>query len=117
MEILAMMNERDDICKQDPASHRLSTMNNDITKATSDQKIRQREFVESIDHMTDSTKMWRTIKGIDGKSKQMTENEGIPFTGRSHTSPKLIANSFNSQFTTPKLGKHHRGRRVICRRM
>ena len=71
-------------------------MNDEITKATSDHKRRQwREFVESIDHRTDSTKLWRTIKGIDGKSKQMAENEGITFTGRSHTSPKLIANSFN----------------------
>ena len=50
-EILAMMEERDDLRKQDPASPRLSTMNDEITKATSDHKRRQwREFVESIDH-------------------------------------------------------------------
>ena len=36
----------------------------------------------------------------------MAENEGITFTGRPHTSPKLIANSFNRQFTTSKLDKH-----------
>ena len=60
---------------------RLSTMNDEITKATSDHKIRQwREFVESIDHRSDSTKLWMTIKGIDGKSKQTAENEGITFT-------------------------------------
>ena len=94
-EILAMMEERDDLCKQDPASPRLSTINDEITKATSYHKIKHwREFVESIDHRTDSTKLWRTIKGIDGKSKQMAENESITFSGRSHTSPKLIANSF-----------------------
>ena len=93
-EILAMMEERDDLRKQDPDSPRLSTMNDEITKATSDQKRRQwRDFVESIYHRTDSTNLWRTIKGIDGKSKQTAENEGIIFTGRSHTSPKLIANS------------------------
>ena len=67
-EILAMMDERDDLCKQDPASPRLSTMNDEITKVTWDHKRRQwREFVESIDHRTDSTKLWRTIKGIDGR--------------------------------------------------
>ena len=108
-----MMEERDDLRKQDPASPRLSTMNDEITKATSDHKRRQwREFVESIDHRTDSSKLWRTIKGIDGKSKQTAENEGITFTGRSHTSPKLIANSFNRQFTTSKLGKHSSSRRT-----
>ena len=74
-EILTMMEERDDLRKQDPASPRLPTMNDEITKATSDHKRRQwREFVESIDHRTDSTKLWRTIKGIDGKSKQTAEN-------------------------------------------
>ena len=112
-DILAMMEERDDLRKQDPASPRLSTMNDEITKATSDHKRRQwRELVESIDHRTDIIKLWRTIKGIDGKSKQTAENEGITFTGRSHTSPKLIANSFNHQFTTSKLGKHSSSRRT-----
>ena len=52
-EILAMIEDRDDLRKQDPASPGLSTMNDEITKATSDHKIRQwREFVESIDHRT-----------------------------------------------------------------
>ena len=105
-EILAMMKERDDLRKQDPASPPLSTMNDEITKATSDHKRRQsREFVESIDHRTDNTKLWRTIKGIEGKSKQTAENEGI-------TSPKLIANIFNRQFTTSMLGKHSSSRRT-----
>ena len=59
------------ICKQYPSSPRLSTMNDETSKATWDHKRRQwREFVESIDHRTDSTKLWRKIKGIDGKSKQ-----------------------------------------------
>ena len=99
--------------KRDPASPRLSTMNDEITKATLDHKRRQwRELVESTYHRIDSTKLWRTIKGIDGKSKQTAENEGITFTGRSHTSPKLIANSYNRQFTTSTLGKHSSSRRT-----
>ena len=74
-KILAMMEERDDLRKQDPASPRLSTMNDEITKAASDHKRRQwREFVESLDHRTDSTKLWRAIKGIDGKYKLTAVN-------------------------------------------
>ena len=109
-----MMEEQDDLRKQDPASPRLSTMNDEITKATSGHNRRQwRELAESIDHRTDSTKqLWRMVKGIDGKYKQTSENGGITFTGRSHTSPKLIANSFNRQFTTSKLGKHSSSRRT-----
>ena len=105
-----MMEERDDLRKQDTASPWLSRMNYEITKATSDHKRRQwREFVESIDHRNNSTKLWHTIKGIDGKSKQTAENEGMTFTGRPHTSPKMIA---NRQFTTSKLGKHSSSRRT-----
>ena len=78
-----MMEERDDLRKQDPTSPRLSTMNDEITKATSDHKRRQwRDFVDSIDHRTDSTKLLRTIKGINGKAKQTEENEVITLTGR-----------------------------------
>ena len=39
-ESLAMVKERDDLRKQDPASPRLSTRNDGITKATSDHKRR-----------------------------------------------------------------------------
>ena len=40
------------------------------------------------------------------------ENERITFTGRPQTSPKLIANSSNRQFTTSKLCKHYSSRRT-----
>ena len=57
-EILAMIEERDDVHKQVPASPRMSTMNDEITKATSDHKRRQwRELVESIDLRTHSTNL------------------------------------------------------------
>ena len=60
-----MMKERDDLRKQDRASPLLSTMNDEITKATSDHKRRHwREFVESIDHRTDSGE----------RSKELTAN-------------------------------------------
>ena len=111
-KILAMMEERDDLCKQDPASPQLSTMNDEISKVALDHKRQRREFVESIDHRTDSTKLRRTIKEIDRKSKQTAENEGITFTWRPHTSTKVITNSFNCQYTTSKLGKHSSSRRT-----
>ena len=110
VEILAMMEEQDDLRQQGPAS---STMNDEITKVTSDYKRRQwREFVESMDHGTGSTKLWRTIKGIDGISNQTAKNEGSTFTGRPHTSPKMIAISLNCQSCASTL---HRGGLVRCR--
>ena len=101
VEILAMMDERYDLRKQDPDLPRLSTMNDEIIKATSDHKRRQwREVLVSIDHRTDNTKLWRTIKGIDGKSKQTTENKCITFRKSPHLTHAL-----------------HRGGLVRCRRM
>ena len=44
-DILAMMEERDDLRKQDRASPRLSTMNDEITKAASDHKRRTVERI------------------------------------------------------------------------
>ena len=99
VEILAMMEERDDLHKQDPASLRLSTMNDEITKATSDHKRRQwREFVERIEGPI--------ALSCGGRSKELTVKPSIRQRMRaSHsqedpTPPKLIANSFNRQFTT-----------------
>ena len=116
-EILAMMEERDDLRKQDPASPRLSIMNDEITKATSDHKRRQwREFVESIDHRTDSTKLWRTIKGIEGKSRQTSDNEGIIFTGTPHPSGFPTVSTVSSPLLS-WANTLHRGGLVTCRRM
>ena len=42
----------------------------------------------------------------------IAENEGITFIERSHTSPKLISNTFNHQFITSKLGKQSSSRRT-----
>ena len=53
-----------------------------------------------------SSKLWRTITAIDGKSTPTAENEAIVFNEKPTSSPKDIANKFNKQFTTSKLGIH-----------
>ena len=65
-----------------------------------------RDFVENMDQKTDMTKLWRTIKGIDGRAKREAENEAITFNGSSLLSSKQIATKFNQQFNTSKLGRH-----------
>ena len=75
-------------------------MNNDIARTTNEQ------FVETLDHKTDPSKLWRTIKAIDVKSPPNAENEAITFDDSQASSPKQIANYFNRQFTTSKLGRH-----------
>ena len=63
------------------------------------------------------TKLWRTIKGIDGRAKREAENEAITFNGISFSSSKQLATKFNQQFNTSKLGRHTSSRetRVVTR--
>ena len=65
-----------------------------------------RDFVETMDQKTDVTKLWRTIKGIDGRAKREAENDAITFNGISFSSSKQLATKFNQQFNTSKLGRH-----------
>ena len=76
-----------------------------------------RDFVETMDQKTDVTKLWRTIKGIDGRAKREAENEAITFKGISFLSSKQLATKFNQQFNTSKLGRHTSSRetRVVTR--
>ena len=71
--------------------------------------------METLDHRTDPSTLWRTIKAIDGKSPSNADNEAITFDEVS--SPKQIANFFNRQFTTSKLGRHtfSRETRIVSR--
>ena len=45
-----------------------------------DQKRQKwRQFMETLDHKTDPTKLWRAINAINGKSTPKVENEAIIF--------------------------------------
>ena len=103
-DIVENMRARDDLRSRDLTSPALPEMNDDITRTTNEQKWRQ--FVETLDHKTDPTKLWRNIKAIDGRSTPKAENEAITFDSSQVTSPKQISNYFNRQFTTSKLGRH-----------
>ena len=106
-EIFEKMRARDDLRSRDPTSPALPVMNDEITRTTNEHKRQKwRQFVETLDHKTGPTKLWRTIKAIDGRSTPKADNEAIIFDGSQVTSPKQIANYFNRQFTTSKLGRH-----------
>ena len=99
-EILEKLRARDDLRSRDSTSPALPEMNDEITRITNEHKRQKwRQFVETLDHKTDPTKLWRTIKAIYGKSAPKAENEAITFDGSQLSSPKQIANYFNRQFT------------------
>ena len=74
--------------------------------ATTQTKGKNLDFVETLDQKTDITKLWRTIKGIDGRGKRETENGAITLNGSSFSLSKQVAAMFNQQFNTSKLGRH-----------
>ena len=106
-EILEKMIARDDLRSRDPTSPALQQMNDEITRTTNEHRRNSsRQFVETLDHRTDHSKLWRTIKAIDRKSPPKAENKAITFGDTQVSSPKQIANYFNRQFTTSKFGRH-----------
>ena len=114
------MKARDDLRSKDSTSLALPEMNDEITRIMNEHKRQKwRQCVETLDHKTDPTKLWRTIKALDGKSTPRAENEAIAFDGYQVSSPKQIANYFNRQFTTSKLGRHTSSRetRLVSREM
>ena len=117
-DIVDMMNARDDLRSRDPTSPALSQMNDEINQAKNRHKRdKWRMFVETLDHKSASSKQWRTIKTLDGKSTQTAENEAITFNGSQVSLPKQISNRFNEQFTTSKPGRHNSSRetRLVSR--
>ena len=117
-EILDVMNRRDDLRKRDPTSPELPRMNKDIQNRICVHKRQKwRDFVETMDQKTDVTKLWRTIKGIDGRAKREAENVAITFNGISFSSSKQLVTKFNQQFNTSKLGRHTSSRetRLVTR--
>ena len=117
-EILDVINIRDDLRKRDPISPELPILNKDIQNRICVHKWKKwRDFVETMDQKTDLTKLWRTIKGIDGSVKREAENEEITFNEILFSSSKQLATKFNQQFNTSKLGRHTSSRetRVVTR--
>ena len=75
-EILELTKERDELRQRDHTSPELQRLYEEITRTTSAHKqAKGKQFVETMDHKTDSSKLWRTIKAIDGKSTPTAENE------------------------------------------
>ena len=60
---------------KDPTSPELPRLNKAIQNRICVHKRQKwRDFVETMDQKTDVTKLWRTIKGIDGRAKREAEN-------------------------------------------
>ena len=63
-EILEKMRARDDLRSRDPTSPALPEMTMRSPEQKNEHKRQKwRQFVDTLDHKTDPTKLWRTIEG------------------------------------------------------
>ena len=105
-DIVDMMRARDDLRSRDPTSPALPQMNDEINQAKNRHKRNKwRTFVETLDFKTVAN-----YQGTGRQIKQTAENEASTFNGSQVSSAKQIANRFNEQFTTSKLGRHNSSR-------
>ena len=77
-------------------------LNKDInTEINNHKRNKWRETVEKLDRRTDSSRLFKLIKNLNGDVKANC-NQAIKFEGRYSTSPKDSANKFNKQFASVK---------------
>ena len=92
-----LMNERDDIRKNDPADARLEDLNKQINDKINDH--RRSKWREHLDTCKNgSKKLWTTIKSLGNQPKQ-PDNQGIYFNDKIYHNPKKFADKFNCQYT------------------
>jgi hypothetical protein len=102
VEAKRLIRERDTLRQRDPTSPQLHALNAEITEViSSDKRDKWHEHIATFDHHTNVSRLWRTVKDIDGRSAPPV-NCAIDFVGKVLSMPKKIAAGFNKLFTSPR---------------
>ena len=112
----SLLDDTNEMTSVKNTSPELSRLNKDIQNHICVHKRQKwRDFVETMDQKTDLTKLWRTVKGIDGRAKREAENKAI----QQNFVLIVQAASHQVQLTVQyfKLGRHtfSRETRVVTR--
>ena len=96
-ETADLIDERDQIRKEDPADPRIQELNTNINN-----KIKEHRQEKWIDHLKNcgqgTKKLWDTIKSINNPPQQ-PDNQSIKFNNKHYDKPKKLASKFNAQYT------------------
>ena len=99
-EAALKMKTRDQIRTTDPHSPQIAELNLEIETLIKDHKQEKwRTLVGNIERKTDSGKLFKLIKNLNGQS-QSKNNSAIRFKGKYLLNPLKIADSFNNQFSS-----------------
>ena len=123
-EITQLMEDRDslraslhDNSSEEKREH-LSLLNKDIENGIRlEKRDNWREFASSLDRRTPNTKIWKTIKQLDGRIAAAPPNAVVRFKGRAYHKPKALATEFNKQFTTIVRHKTDKETRILNRKL
>ena len=114
-DTVRLIDERDQIRKENPADPRIQELNNNINHKTKEH--RQEKW---IDHLKDcgqgTKKLWDTIKGINNPPRE-PENQSIKFNDKHYDKPKKLASKFNSQYTPGATTKPTKEFRKLLRKV
>ena len=114
-EAARLIDERDEIRRNNPNDDRLNDLNNNINQKIRDH--RKQKWTEHLDScLPGSKKLWSTIKGL-GNNPRQPENQGISFNNKTINHPKKLATNFNKQYTPNTDKKPQQALRNILRRM
>ena len=96
----------------------LSSLNKEIeNRIRSEKRDKWREFASSLDRRTPNTKIWKTIKLLDGRAAAAPPNAAVGFKGRAYYKPKALATEFNKQFTSIVRHKTDKETRILNRKL
>ena len=112
-EAAKLIDERDEVKKNNPADARLPDLNKNINNLINEHKKKKwQEHLGTCD--PGSKKLWNTIKSL-GNQPQQPNNQGIEFNNKTYTHAKHIADQFNRQYTPDPHKKPQQPlRRILC---
>ena len=109
---------RDNMRKTNPNNPEITTINNEISNEIRDHRNNKwKEFISSINRRTESSKIFKIIKKLNGGKPEANPNQGIKFKDKTLTKPKQIANAFNKQFGSVKQHKTSALSRLIKKQL
>ena len=114
-ETAKLMEDRDQIRRDDPADPRIPEINAEINNQT--KVYRQNKWLRHLENCGPGTKkLWDTIKSID-KPPRQPDNQSIKFNGKHYNDPKKLASKFNSQYTPGATTKPTKEFRKLLRKI
>ena len=107
---------RDELRSSDPHSPQIKQLNEDITREINTHRQEKwRETISNINGKTNSTKLYKLIKHLNGSSTNPSNNQSIKFKGKYIGNAKKLANAFNKQYTSITDHKSKKDTRKITR--